>query len=207
MNYRAAFVAIVFMIFYVNPSIGEEIYKPSTKLWNEGQVKLKNGQSFSGKIYYHEENQVVYISNKGFVKALSAQNLTSFSYYDSFLSIPRSYLSIVPDNGHSGKKNYIFEIVIDGPLTLLRQQKASMGYDGYFDEGISHFVGYTTHFKYYFLYEGKVYPIRNFKKQYLELAADYFKRIDLYIKQRKLRFNNIPHQLLLIQYYNNIKSA
>lgn len=194
------------MIFFAHQSVGEDKDKLNKQLWNEGEVKLKNGQSFSGKIYYHEENQVVYVSNNGRVKALSAQNLKGFSFYDSFLSISRSYLSIIPGNGQSGNKNYIFEIVMQGPLTLLRQQKNSVGYEGYFDEGIKQFIGYTSHFKYYFYYDGKIYPIRNFKKQFIGLIGNSFKKIDSFIKQRNIKFNNIPHQLLLIQYYNSGKS-
>jgi hypothetical protein len=175
----------------------------SPKGWEMGMVHLNDGRLIRGRLYYNPEKKLVLVENQGKILTYTPESLVRFSVYDNMLLVQRNYISIMPDNASSTQK-YIFEIVVNGKLSLLRHQKTKTHYEGYYDQEIQQFIGYSSDFTYYFLYENNVYSLKNFKKQYVEIVGESITKINIYLKNNKLRFNQVPHQIKLINFFNHL---
>jgi hypothetical protein len=176
---------------------------PAPKGWDMGMIYLNDGNYIRGKLYYNPEKKLVLVENQGKILTYTPENLIRFTVYDKMLSAQRNYISILPDNALS-KQKFIFEIVLDGSLSLLRHQKSKTHYEGYYDQKIQQFVGYSSDFIYYFLYKNKIYQLKNFKKQYIEIVGESIYKINAYIKNNKLKYSSVPHQVKLINFFNTL---
>jgi hypothetical protein len=171
--------------------------------WDHGVIYLNDGNTIKGKLHYNLEKDLVLLENQGRVMVFTAEKISRFTFYDHLLSAQRNFISVNPEN-LSSKKRIIFEIVMPGRLTLLRLQKSGSGNDGYYDDEIQQFMGYSSGFTYFFLYKNKVHRLRNFKKQYISIAGESMNEIKEYILQNKLKYTSIPHQVKLIKFFNNL---
>jgi hypothetical protein len=172
--------------------------------WDLGTIYLVDGKTIRGKVFYSFEKGVVLVESQGKILTFTAETLSRFIVYDHLVSAQRTFVSFNPEN-HPSKQRVIFEIVMQGKLSLLRLQKISSRCEGYFNEDIQQFVGYTSGFTYYFLYDNKIQQLRNFKRQYTKIAGESMEDIENYILNNKLKFTRIHHQVKLIQYFNNIQ--
>lgn len=204
----AKFILALGFIFYCfsveTDAGGKDKIKDAAENWDTGTLYFNDGSTLLGKLLYHPEKELVFMENQGKIIAYSAQRLIKFSYNDEFLSVERNYISVTVNNKGYLHKKYFFEVVMLGDLTLLRQQKSRSHCDGYYDEELKQFIGYTSHFNYFFLYKGGIYPLKNFKKQYKEIVGDAIHHIDEYIKATKLSFKYVPHQVKMIHYFNKL---
>ncbi|MGB3585940.1 MAG: hypothetical protein WBA23_05345 [Tunicatimonas sp.] len=92
----------------------------------------------------------------------------------------------------------VFQVVSDGSVTLLRRV---FEYDIFDAED-----EYTVE-EWYYVEEGKVERIRNFRRQVLPLMADYAKEMKEFRRLNKLRnLNNDVSMYLMVSYYNRLRS-
>jgi hypothetical protein len=212
-NYPAI-ALIVFTVSFANAdALGSGINKTDVLehydhsmlplVWDQGVIHLNDGNIIRGKLHYNLEKDLVLLENQGRVMAFTAEKISGFTFYDHLLSAQRYFISVTPENVSTNKK-IIFEIVMPGKLTLLRLQKSRSGNDGYYDDEIQQFMGYSSGFTYFFLYKNKVHRLRNFKKQYISIAGESMKEIKEYILHNNLKYTRIPHQVKLINFFNSL---
>ena len=92
----------------------------------------------------------------------------------------------------------VFQVVSDGSITLLRRV---FEYD-IFDANDE----YTIE-EWYYIEDGKVERIRNFRRQVLPLMADYAEEMQKFRKLNKLRnLNDDISMYLMVSYYNRLQS-
>mgnify|MGYP001792341591 CR=1 FL=1 len=92
----------------------------------------------------------------------------------------------------------VFQVVSDGSITLLRRV---FEYD-IFDANDE----YTIE-EWYYIEDGKVERIRNFRRQVLPLMADYAEEMQKFRKLNKLRnLNDDLSMFLMVSYYNRLQS-
>ncbi|WKN42731.1 hypothetical protein [Tunicatimonas pelagia] len=92
----------------------------------------------------------------------------------------------------------LFQVVSDGSITLLRRV---FEYD-IFDADDEYAVE-----EWYYVENGKVERIRNFRRQVLPLMVDYEEKMQEFRKLNKLRnLNNDLSMYLMVSYYNRLRS-
>jgi hypothetical protein len=197
MYLKSLLVSIFFLI------IAHSIVASTDDSWNKGFIQLDNKQKVWGDINYNARYDLVQCKTEGVVKTFSPRTVISFRYYDEALSVNRYFRTVEEQTGFYRKQSF-YEVVMDGPLKILRKKK---DYSGFKLEG----ENYNVHEKdyVYFVSDGeKLVKISKFKKEIIKgMMSDMALEVNSYMKEQKLIAYKLRDQILIIDYYNELKDG
>ena len=183
--------------------------RPVNYVWQQGSLVLNNGLELSGAVCYDPVTEVVQLRTEAMVKAFTARQVRSFRYLEPAFGMIREFAVQDFNPRSSYPRRTFFEVVLKGPLTLLRRhnrfrefihatEQQANGRPGFFD--------YVTGFTYYVRTEGRFLGIKQFKKEILPLMTkDCNEEIQRMIEKRNLKLFQLDNQVWLINYYNFLK--
>ena len=173
--------------------------------WEIGKAQLRSGEKHEGEIFYDYYNELLIIKSGDKIKTFSPLLVDKFSFYDERLNMFRTFISLSPDRATKMRKTTFFEVALVGEITLLRKQRrVPTLMEGFLADG--EFAGESSHLVYYSLYEGKIFKVKNYKKDILPLMEDQSKKIARFINEENIRLHRISGQVKVIMYYNKLKS-
>jgi len=176
--------------------------------WFYGSIILKNQKIVKGQIYISLEKDVVIVkSAQETLKAYSAYQIDYFHFYDQNLRLERYYRSFATSLKKCSKNNF-FEVLAVGEMYYLRQEVEmlipSSDYRYFFGNN-NETIGYKTCFVYYLYQNDEIIKIKNFKKQFLDIAQDYGIKLSSFALEENINFVSIEDQIKIITYYNYLK--
>lgn len=135
--------------------------------WNLGTIKSISKESIESYLCYAPTKEVLLSYENGKVRALSAYQIESFSFFDQDLQLLRRYRSIPNDLTASTKKYQIYEMIQHGEFSLLRKEtNGNAAYKQAFEE-----LAGRLHFDYYIWNGERVLTYRGFQKEFLPSLA------------------------------------
>jgi hypothetical protein len=126
------------------------------------------------------------------VTVYPAHKIQNVFYYDQNADINRKFVSIA-NREHGYAEYQLFEIVLRGPVTVLRKERFHLNHEDHED------------FNYFTLYRDEVLPIKQFRKKVYPHLSDYdpFKFSAYEVKER-LNLNSTKDAISLIKFYNQL---
>ena len=174
--------------------------------WHEGEVVLSGGEKIRGLIKYNMDNNTIQLQAAGSndVYALSAQKIVSFNFIDKLSEVYRQFYSLPYDiMNNNYKAPTIFEVVIQGPLTLLTREKI--------ETRTRTFNGYRSYsrpeliYTYYFLdNKDKISEYSGRKKDIEPFLHPTQEKVQEYIKEERLKTDRRTDLAKITIYYNQL---
>jgi hypothetical protein len=162
--------------------------------WFGGSVVLKDGDVQTGYVTVEAKFDLVLLKNDlhGNIQVLPAHKVQSVFFYDSVNNINRRFIAIQLSQA-SYKPYRLYEVVIQGQVSLLRRQDTGNdtrlpGNDGFY---------YFVHMKSDFI------PLKRFRtKVYPALLLTSLDGFPDYVHRNKLNPNSPSNAVRIIQCYN-----
>jgi hypothetical protein len=164
--------------------------------WNKGQVKLKNGKVMLGEISYEYGQDAIMLKVADGTMVIPAFKLNEFSFREGKYNNERRFKPVHYSKG-AAKVYEFYEVVIEGAMSLLKQQQ-SVWYSGRQEVVV---------YDYYVLKDDELMPINEFRRHVYPSLKKASPSLKEFVKQNKLRASNIDHNIKVIVFYNQAVSA
>ena len=92
-------------------------------LWHPGLLVTNDGDTIKGDLKYDFENQSIQLDDGQTLKAYNVNNLFFFEIYDETIKDYRQFYSLMYDVSYNYSVPVLFEIVIEGKLSLLLRER------------------------------------------------------------------------------------
>ncbi len=186
--------------------------------WYDGAIVLNDGTELAGAISYSDD--VVQVHSSNTIKAFSTLQVRHFTFFDSEMQERRNFVPI--DRFVTGKsiKPSFYEMVCQGPITLLRKETVSyeLANEPYKERDLAHDTRSLQRFQhdvhiqkrdfdYFFLYEGGLNPLRNFKKDIRPILTTHAPAVNRFIETNSLNTKAIKDQEKIITFYNQLQQG
>jgi hypothetical protein len=177
--------------------------------WYRGSIILTEGDSLTGDIHYDLQNNLVQVNAGNAIKAYSARQVWSFSFYDPDLMTDRRFYALPYKMESNYKAPVLFELLTEGEVSLLAREKLvtenvpQWGYGGpgnysYLRSRIrrDYFLGFAN---------GNIRSYDGSKKDLLYLLKDKSGEVKKFANSNRLRFDDKRDLVQIINYYNSLK--
>ena len=111
------------IIFFLLISFHISAQQFPSDLWHPGLLVTNEGDSIKGDLKYDFENQSIQLDNGKTLKAYNVNNLYFFEIYDETIRDYRQFYSLMYEVGYNYSVPVLFEIVIEGKLSLLLRER------------------------------------------------------------------------------------
>ena len=172
--------------------------------WHDGKLVLEAGDTLKGKIKYDPQTDIIQFEKKGALQSFTSRKIVFYEIFDVTSSRYRQFYSI-PYSPIGGYKTPVFfELLAEGKITLLGQEKlenrTTNSYYGY--GNITRIV--LVH-KYFTLNEkGVVETFTGTKKDVLYLMENREDEVKRFIKVNKLNLERQNDLARVFVYYNSL---
>ncbi|GAB3491856.1 hypothetical protein GCM10027341_05320 [Spirosoma knui] len=178
--------------------------------WQRGDIQLWTTSALSGEISYNWLTEtVLFRQPNGQIRALSAQQVRQFSWFDHSQHKQRAFISLASAVGKGRQKHGFYERCLDGSLTVVRRLrkphglfKRTFSYPSNFSDTQT-LAQNTDQFDYYVYDEGELRPFDHFYADiYLPLMKTYDEQLQRYQLVHNINERTILGRLVLINQYN-----
>ena len=180
--------------------------------WHKGRLVLATGELLINELAYNWSAEMVQIRRPdGRIRTLSAGQVRSFSWFDADQNKVREFVSLSFSSRKKRKHPSFFEIVMDGPLVVVRRLQQ---HKGLFKSAIGHPAHYfddtsinqdATNFTYFVYDEGQFRNVDRFQVDiYLPYLKAYEKPLRHYAQTHNINERTTLGRLVLISQYNTL---
>ena len=196
---KTALVAILFTFVY---HLGFSQTFPS-ELWHEGKMVLVTEEVISGLIKYDQVKGIVQVEVGEKTYTYSAKAIFHFKIYDATADSYREFYSLPYGLVTSYKTPVIFEVLIEGNITLLsREYIVTKSVQDPFSLGSS-YPRELLVYDYYFLdKEGNITEYTMKKKDLYNALSKRQSQVAEYMKTNRLRHDSRNDLIRIILFYN-----
>ena len=180
--------------------------------WSSGTLLLTNGIEFMGGLNYNWKAEIIQLKRPdGTIKAFSASQVQSFTYFDNRANLLRRFVSVDFPVQASLVRTVILEELAEGPMMIYRRLRhmrepiklskpAMYGYD-------TELLKDYDNFQYMvFIQEDSFVPLENFNLAiWPHLEEEFGDKLRQYIRLHGLDTTNTVSKLMLIAQYNALK--
>jgi hypothetical protein len=177
--------------------------------WYRGSVILAEGDTLIGDLHYDLQNNLVQVNARNSIKAYSARQVWSFSFYDPDLMTDRQFYSLPYTVESNYKAPVLFELLSEGEVSLLSRERLvtenvpQYGYGGFGNYSYlrtrirrDYFLGFAS---------GNIKSYSGAKKDLLYLLKDKSGEVKKFANAHRLRYDDKRDLIQIINYYNSIK--
>lgn len=179
--------------------------------WYRGEVVFNSETTLQGEIRYDWRAGIVQYRRDGRMQAFGPHRLQSFAFFDTQLNTIRRFqaLSSGVEGGPTGKT--FFEVVLSGPLTLVRRANPTIGFGVPADRlpaeeanPAFQLAGYS-----YFVHaDGRFMPITLFRRKlWPTMATRFGPELKQFMKQYGVSRRTLPGKFRLINQFNVLAGA
>jgi len=161
--------------------------------WNEGSVVLQSDEVITGRISVEPLHHLIVFEDDNARTVYPAHAIKSFYFYDADNNINRRFISI-KDHHIVRNQHHLFEIILQGEVTFLRQQKSK-----------TIRPSDALDFGYYIRYGEDIVHLRTFRKRiYPALLAKGGTTLKEFISANKISAINDQNSIRIIEFYNQL---
>ncbi len=177
--------------------------------WYRGSLILVEGDSLSGDIHYDLQNNLVQINADNAIKAYSARQIWSFTFYDPDMMIDRQFYALPYSVESNYKAPVLFELLTEGDVSLLARERLvtenvpQYGYGGFGNYSYlrtrirrDYFMGFAN---------GTIRNYDGSKKDLLYLLRDKSSEVKKFVNAHRFRYDDTRDLIQIINYYNSLK--
>jgi hypothetical protein len=195
----AATVAFAFLVFFSAHS-----QQWPFEYWHDGKLVLESGDTLKGKIKYDPQTDIIQLDKKGTLESFTSRKIVFYEIFDVTSSRYRQFYSIPysPIGGY--KAPVFFELLAEGKITLLAQEKLEQRtYNSYY--GYGNITRIVLVDRYFTLSEkGVVETFTGTKKDVLYLMQNREEEVKRFIKVNKLNLERKYDLARVFDYYNSL---
>lgn len=210
---RKTICLLIFSLSFIQ--LGQAQDFPS-QVWHQGKIFLSSGDTYSGKVKYDLEANVVQLRRES-IETFSATTVDHFEIMDEFYGGVRTFYSIPYAVNTDYKVPIFFELLVQGDeITLLCREYIATDSRGtgrgvyssmYMNpmHGMPMMNSTRLAFAYYFLDESGIHKYGQKKKELLEVMDDKSDEVKLFIRKNRLSHDKRGDLLRITAYYNQLK--
>lgn len=176
--------------------------------WHPGQIVFVEGDTVSGKVKYDMTTDMVQLERpSGKLEAYSARKILIFAIEDKLANRNRKFISLPYSPTGGFEKLTLFEILVEGRITLLSREKIEVVYrNSSFYNTTSPFGNEAIAYDHYLLKKGgKIELFDGKKNTLLSKTTPYSSDVKTYMKDKRLKPKRRTDLAQIIAYYNSIK--
>lgn len=183
----------------------------SSRIWHEGYIVTIERDTISGDIKYDmPTNSVQVLATLGGKKKIltySSKKLMYFKIFDAHLKDYRQFYSIPYNLRSDYKAPVLFEVLYEGPMTLLLRERIVLETDPY--QSFTYGGGTATTerllFTYYFVdRSGKIVLYEGQKDEIYEILKKHEGKVREYVRKNKLRTDQMRDLVRITAFYNSL---
>ncbi len=178
--------------------------------WYKGSLILSSGDTLSGLIHFELNNNLVQINLDETVKAYSARQIWSYQIYDPDLMADRHFYALEYQVEPNYKTPVIFEMLAVGEISLLAREKlvteSVPQYDYWGNSRYFYTRNRLSHDFYFGFANGRIRKYEGTKRDFFYLIKDKSGEMKKFIKENRLRYNDVYDLIQIINYYNSLHS-
>ena len=186
-------------------------------MWHPGQLVTKDSDTIKGNLKYDFDNQSIQLDDGKTLKAYNVNNLYFFEIFDETINDYRQFYSLLYEISYNYKVPILFEMVIEGELSLLLREKivAESVSNNYFPSYYSYSMipryqnnySYINKIKYDYFFlntKGKIYKFSGKKRELFQIMDKKSKEIKEYFNDKKINLKKMVDIVKVTNYYNKI---
>lgn len=175
------------------------------ELWHEGRIVLVSGDTLKGKVKYDLMQDLVQFDFPNVrTEVFTPRKVLFFEIFDETVKRYRNFFAL-PYHATTGyRTSLFFELMTEGNLTLLAREVLeyrtynSPYYFGSFSREV-------LVYKYFFLQEdGSIVEFNGNKNDLLQLMGSKSERVEKYMKENRLKFEEKYDLARIVAYYNSL---
>lgn len=202
---RILFVNILFFLA-VNVSFGQEF---SSRVWHKGWIVTIDNDTIYGDIKYEmDANSIQVVADNKKVKTYSSKGIIYVQIYDTIVSNYRHFYSVPYQVSSDFRAPVLFEVLYEGPTTLLSREKIVVKTDTYnqsFYYNSPSTSSEVLEYTYYFAFSnGDIKMYTGKKGEIYTLLEKHSDKIRDYIKKNKLDTKEVRDLIRILAFYNSI---
>ena len=167
--------------------------------WHDGVLVLKDHQVLVGEVVIEPAFDVILFRSEDHSSFCAIDKVDYVVYHDAVAGLNRKFLALQTEN-RARDAFQLYEVVIQGPLSVVRKPRGSYIPD----------LDDVNSFEYFVLNgEHSLVRVSRFNKDVYPTIEAYFTKAQLksFLHQRKLDPQRLPDALRLIQHYNDWRMA
>lgn len=200
------YILVLFFSIQIGHAYGQEF--PS-RIWHEGYLVTAKEDTIRGLVKYDMDTDIVQvIVNEDQVKTYSSKKILYFEIYDKTVKNYRQFYSLPYQVKLNYKTQSLFEVLYEGPLTLLVKEKIVLVSDPY---NQSYYNGPIVSreklaYTYFFINQkGKMMEYTTGKKNdLLDIMDKNTNKIRNYIKENRLKTDKMRDIVRITAFYNSL---
>jgi len=185
--------------------------------WYPGSAVLTTGEEKKGQIKYDLESNSIQLESDNKIETFHASQFNTFSIYMDRENMYRAFY-VLPYAGSTGyKRPTIFELIVEGELSLLaREYIVTRGGNANPSVRTNGFVrmsdpfGLVQQFLGFNLYlvdkRANVIELTTNRKEVVAAFGEHQKDLKKYIKEEKLKTDNLIDMAQLVNYFNTLNT-
>lgn len=176
------------------------------ELWHDGKVVLETGDTLRGQVKYDLQQDLIQFTNKnGTIETFTARKVLLCEIFDKTVGMYRQFYSLPYHTASGYKTPVFFELIGEGKLTLLSRERLEVQTTSspyYYGSTYSRTVLVN---KYYILKDnGDIVDFSIRKADLMQVFGKHADQMNDYIKDNKLRLDDKPDLVRIINYYNSL---
>lgn len=181
------------------------------EMWHPGRVVIQPNDTLKGKVQYDFKTNTVLVDlGNGIIKTFSSQKVLYFDFNCQYFNRYR-YFYVIPYSLRGAYKVPVFfEILSEGPLTLMAREYVMMeNYDpSFYSVYRTNRMGYTRErltYDYFLLTsDGEIGRFEEKRSDLLPYFGKHSHELKKYIKKNKLKVTKQADLVRTVNYYNEL---
>lgn len=180
-----------------------------SRLWHQGWLVTEDRDTVRGTIKYDMETNAVQVAiGAEKVNTYSSKKIMYFEIFDESLNNYRQFYSIPYQVNSNYKVPVLFEVLYEGPMTLLVQEKIVLETDpynqSYYNAG-PNLSRERLSYTYFFVDKsGKMMSYSGKKSELLEILYKNNDLVKKYIKDNRLKPDRMRDLVRITAFYNSL---
>jgi len=166
--------------------------------WFKGTVILPDSKVLSGQLSYQPNTDVIFVKmgGKEAVMVFPAFRVQSFSYFDTDAQVTRRFVPLKMQKG-GGQSYQFYEVVVDGYISVLRQQ-LELWYT---------LRQATIEYDYFVVTEENLMPMNIFRRQVYPTLKKSSESLRNFARKNRINPYDVDDTIRFIRFYNAERSG
>ncbi|MBU2916286.1 MULTISPECIES: hypothetical protein [Reichenbachiella] len=200
---RLAFILL--MVGAVSVTYSQEF---SSRVWHTGWMVTVEGDTLRGELKYDMEANSIQVMREDRIYTFSSKKIMYVEFFDSVLKNYRQFYSIPYNVSYDYRAPILFEVLYEGPTTLLSREKIVIEMDPYSQSYYYTGPGSSRESvsrTYYFAFKsGEIKMYTGKKGEIFTLLPEHGDALKSYIKKNRLDLNDVRDLIRVMAFYNSI---
>ncbi|MEO9477135.1 MAG: hypothetical protein ABJG41_16435 [Cyclobacteriaceae bacterium] len=193
---------LAFIIILISFSASGQ--KFSSEVWHKGFIVTVDQDTVRGDVRYDMETNIVLVSRNGVVQTFTSQKLFYVEIFDSLVETYRQFYSIPYNVKYDYQVPILFEVLYEGPLSLLSRESIVTETVNSSVYGTS-FLQTVVKNTFYFLDKQGNMKLFSGRKQDLQtIMGSKQSQVKNFIKQNKLDADDVRDLIRITAFYNSL---